>query len=864
MCGRILLSFIFHLYPYLSMNSISRHALLSCLLGLGLAMPQDVVAQTTTPGSETFVLLRDGRLRVFDDAILLRTDTVAGQVQFHLAPQGQTTAAQVVRFDLKDVVSLTAALPTEVKLPRFAAYKVTTKANANVAKEAVGKIAADGNTVSLSIAAIDRTVRPTFALDKADADRGVAVYVADKRQQSEVNWVHFGAPVPYLLADPNHERITQVETAAAIPPRPAGNTEKATRLDLTAAMLSSNYASPWANEALANLVDGNPGTYFHTVWGEGLDESVVPYVDIVLPEALKTFKFDYLTRASSTNNMPSVFTLLTSTDGMTWSELHTFTETDGVPQSGAAQRFQSNTLTAATPFTHLRLRCDKSTRRNYLVLAELNLYAVEQVAVPATPGTPATYTLKTLPYGRTVSVTADFPARKADRVPRIDITLKDGVTVQDIHNNKSKYRRADIAIDGVGVWSNLKDSVSIKGRGNSTWGMYKKPYRLKFAKGVKPFGLHKGKSWVLLANALGDQSTGGGAHLNNAIAMKTAQIVGTAAVNHIIPVDLYINGDYMGAYSFTEQVGISGNSVDLPNDSTAALLELDTYEQDGDPFFYDTTYNLRTKYKDPEPKDYLKDFGKEAHDHFYATLHSEFHTFTEAVKAGDYDHLIDIPSLVRYFMVNDLIGNLEFGHPKSTYLHRSDIFDASTRWTFGPVWDCDWAYGYEHSGEFGIASPEFDVFQVAPAGHGRALFKQLLQSSEEVRRQYYLLWNDFVNNGGLDALTHYIDDYQQFVQPSLTLDYNRHHRGPSDYAGMAARLKTWLSRRAHYIFDHLEVFPDTPTGLETVLAPDPVAPMPPKAVRRGIFTLTGQRITTPRHALQSGLYIIDGRKVVVK
>ncbi len=847
------------------MNSISRNTLLGLVLGAGLAMPQGLVAQTPS-SSETFVLLRDGRLRVLDDRILLRTDTVAGQVQFHLAPQGETTATQVLRFQLADVVSITSALPSTVQLPRLTSYKVTTKANANVSKDAVGKLSEDGNAVDIRIASIDRTVRPTFELESADAARGVVVYVEGKRQQSGVSLVHLDSKTNYLLTDPNYERMTLVETSPATPSTPPTTTEKASRIALTAAMLSSNYPSQNPGEELANLVDENPSTYFHSLWDKGLlDESVIPYINIALPEPLKTFQFEYLTRTSSYNNMPSELTLLTSTDGVTWSELRTFTAADGLPQMGNGQRFRSENLTAAAPFSYLRLRCDKSTRRNYLVLAELSLYKMEQVSVPGTSGSPAVYAIKAQPYGRSVSVTADFPASKATQVPRIDITLKDGVTVLDIHNNKSKYRRADIKIDGAGVWENLTDSVSIKGRGNSTWGMYKKPYRLKFAKGIKPFGLHKGKSWVLLANALSDYSTGGGAHLNNAIAMKAAQLVGTAAVNHIIPVDLYINNEYMGAYSFTEQVGISGNSVNL-NDSIGALLELDTYDQDGDPFFYDTAYNLRTKYKDPEPKDYLKDFGQEAHDNFYATLHSEFRAFTEAVKTGDYDSLIDIPSLVRYFMANDLIGNLEFGHPKSTYLHRSDIFDASTRWIFGPVWDCDWAYGYEHSGEFGIASPEFDVFKVAPAGNGRTLFIQLLQGSDEVRKQYYLLWKDFVNNGGLDALTHYIDEYQQFVQPSLTLDYERYHRGPGNYAGMAARLKSWLTRRAHYILDNLDAFPDTPTGLETVLAPtqpesNTAAPQP---VRKGTFTLTGQRISTPRHALKSGLYLIDGHKVMVK
>lgn len=46
----------------------------------------------------------------------------------------------------------------------------------------------------------------------------------------------------------------------------------------------------------------------------------------------------------------------------------------------------------------------------------------------------------------------------------------------------------------------LIDNVLIKGRGNTTWGMPKKPDRLKFDKKQSLMGEPKDKSWVLLSN----------------------------------------------------------------------------------------------------------------------------------------------------------------------------------------------------------------------------------------------------------------------------------------------------------------------------------------------------------------------------
>ena len=53
--------------------------------------------------------------------------------------------------------------------------------------------------------------------------------------------------------------------------------------------------------------------------------------------------------------------------------------------------------------------------------------------------------------------------------------------------------------------------------------------------------------------------------------MKAACLVGTAGANHIVPVELYMNGEYRGSYNFTEKVGFSNNSIDLDDETGAAL-----------------------------------------------------------------------------------------------------------------------------------------------------------------------------------------------------------------------------------------------------------------------------------------------------
>ena len=170
-------------------------------------------------------------------------------------------------------------------------------------------------------------------------------------------------------------------------------------------------------------------------------------------------------------------------------------------------------------------------------------------------------------------------------VPIVRINVVDSLLPAD----KETYLDATISIEGNGVIPSVSNlPVSIKGRGNSSWKKKpeaKNPYRLKFPKKQNLLGEGKGKNWVLLAN------NRRGSMLTNAIAQYLAYLVGIPFVNHIVPVELYMNGIYWGSYNLTEKVGISSNSIKLRNEERAVLLELDSYF-DADEKFVSHPYQL--------------------------------------------------------------------------------------------------------------------------------------------------------------------------------------------------------------------------------------------------------------------------------
>ncbi|MFV0604544.1 MAG: CotH kinase family protein, partial [Niabella sp.] len=112
--------------------------------------------------------------------------------------------------------------------------------------------------------------------------------------------------------------------------------------------------------------------------------------------------------------------------------------------------------------------------------------------------------------------------------------------------SKDDYLNATIRIEGNGVYPDFENTTRIRGRGNSTWNFPKKPYRLKLDEDASLLGLLPEKDWVLLANYID------GSLMLIRIALIIGELMNMSYVNHLIPVDLIINGVFKGSYVFTE------------------------------------------------------------------------------------------------------------------------------------------------------------------------------------------------------------------------------------------------------------------------------------------------------------------------
>lgn len=260
---------------------------------------------------------------------------------------------------------------------------------------------------------------------------------------------------------------------------------------------------------------------------------------------------------------------------------------------------------------------------------------------------------------------------------RINTTTPSYTEVPD----KENYLDGTLTIEGLGVYDDFTGDVKIRGRGNSTWNMSKKPYRLKFPVKTKICGYRKAKNYVLLANHI-DMS-----FMRNEVAALATQYAGMPFPLHATPVDVYFNDIYKGSYMLIEKVGINNGSVNMPaaQEAESCMFQIDV-SYDEDYKVKTPVFNLPLMHKDPDlPED------KSLAEEWFEGWCKDFYEMESAVASGtNVANYLDYTTLAQYLLVYNLAANQELNHPKSVFMYKT----RGGKWTFGPCWDFDWAFGY--------------------------------------------------------------------------------------------------------------------------------------------------------------------------
>ena len=259
--------------------------------------------------------------------------------------------------------------------------------------------------------------------------------------------------------------------------------------------------------------------------------------------------------------------------------------------------------------------------------------------------------------------------------------------------DKSDYIRAEWWLDAGGIegYQSLGSQqhplgMQIKGRGNYTWEHSdKKPYRIKLDTKQSLMGLKKNRHFCLLAHDF----------WANPVGFELSRRIGLAYTPAQEPVEVVLNGIYIGLYFITEKIRVGKDRVNITEQENGEtdeglitggwLLEIDGHS-DENQFFIpeDDGKVLPVKYHSP---DSLSDVQM---DYIYNLMLQTDKAINEGSES-EWEKYIDLDTLVCFYIVNEVVDDIEsFKGSLFLHKHRGD----STKLLFGPVWDFGCAFGH--------------------------------------------------------------------------------------------------------------------------------------------------------------------------
>ncbi|MBR6916451.1 MAG: S-layer homology domain-containing protein [Clostridia bacterium] len=227
------------------------------------------------------------------------------------------------------------------------------------------------------------------------------------------------------------------------------------------------------------------------------------------------------------------------------------------------------------------------------------------------------------------------------------------------------------------------DKISIRGRGQASWGLEKKPYKLKLPEKVclmdETGSGTKAKDWTLIP-CHSDKSL-----IRNYLGFKLAGALdGIEWTPYGELVHVYLNGEYRGVYLLSEHVEVGKGRVDIKEGTKADigfLIEYDSWAT-GD-YNVDMFSSSGIKYS------VQSDFGDT--DQVIA-MKCHLETVYNAVLEGDREKVeryVDLASAVDIYLINEVYRNNDVDW-SSFFMY---FKEPQGKLYFGPVWDLNLAFG---------------------------------------------------------------------------------------------------------------------------------------------------------------------------
>ena len=408
----------------------------------------------------------------------------------------------------------------------------------------------------------------------------------------------------------------------------------------------------------------------------------------------------------------------------------------------------------------------------------------------------------------------------------------------------------------------------IRGRGNSTWGTDKKPYKVKFDKKQDFFGMGKNKHWILLANRY-DNSL-----IRNRMTYWLGDEFGLEYTPQCIPVEVVMNGEYYGSYLLCEQIRIDENRVnikdledypdaaDYPEISGGYLLSMSGYEDDNPDNVFQTSRGLNFFIESPAFEDYTNETQKNyIKGYIQQTEDAIFGNDFKDAEGNKYTDYLDLDAAAKYWWIQEFSANGDAYGSGSTYLYKKeDEGDQKGKLFWGPLWDFDYvAWG---DLDYSLSIPTSLDYTMMPwfdRMRSDTVFADLLKEDWTTLDS---LLTDVTKEGGL------LDQYYDETKTSWKYDHEKwgaygeegwgdywdgesseSSNAPRTYQEEVDQLRAWIEGRREAVIDCLDSLSPIPHTLTFMIGDQVVATQ---------IVMEGQPILSVPEAPEKKGYVLVG------
>lgn len=385
--------------------------------------------------------------------------------------------------------------------------------------------------------------------------------------------------------------------------------------------------------------------------------------------------------------------------------------------------------------------------------------------------------------------------------------------------------------------------MQIRGRGHSSWKGVKKPYKIKLGKKTALMGMPKNKHWALLKPTE-----------NTVAGLQLGKLMDMSWTPDFRPIEVVLNGDYIGLYFLTETIRIDENRVNIyeqPDQETNSelikggwLVEVDNYHDECQITIPECSrWNLTIRYHSPENLSNPQ----------LQWLTNEFKAINTAIYSKDktsteWEKFIDVESMARFFILQEVMDNPD-GFHGSFYLHK-DLTE-NAKWIAGPIWDLV-CYNREKT--------DYTFKMKVHYGFTPHWIGEIIQY-DSFCQSVKSIWNE-VYPDRLSEIYSYIDATVLPLAEAWEKDCERWSDDPTQTAQLRAdRIKNALTRNVEWFNNHLPTseYASDPS-IQGVVTKTPIKIFNLQGFYIGEYENEAEAISN----LNKGVYIINRRKVIIK